>query len=201
MYDPTEKFVSSTISISDIKYNWNNTLVPASNPVLKKNAVINPFSLDIDWETTEKEMFQTMHDKAGIGLAAPQLGNDVNMFVMHHRYLGDIGVFNPVILEKSEEMSVEQEGCLSFPGLFFNVTRPEKIKVQYFKNDGQTQVETWMDGIDARCFQHEHDHLQGILHITLVSDFVLERAIKKRDKMIRKVERALKREQKLFKLK
>jgi len=137
-------------------------------------------------------MLQLMHDKFGIGLAAPQIGLSYNMFVMNHEHLGDIGVFRPEILEYSEETCRYEEGCLSFPMLYLDVTRPEKVKVRYYKSDGETQVETWMDGRDARCFQHEFDHLHGDLFIDKVSDLKLQRAFKKREKFFKKLERQMK---------
>jgi peptide deformylase len=65
--------------------------------------------------------------------------------------------------------------------------------VQFTKTDGETDVEMWMDGIDARCFLHEYDHLQGINFIDLVSDFKLQMAKEKRDKRFKKLERSVKR--------
>ena len=76
--------------------------------------------------------------------------------------------------------------------LYLDITRPEKIKVKYFKNDGKTQVETWMDGRDARCFQHEYEHLQGELFLDRVSDLKLQRAFKKREKFFKKLEKQMK---------
>ncbi len=170
---------------------WNDTLVQPNHPVLRSKADIDPFTLDIKWPIKEQDLFKLMHDKIGIGLASPQLGNPVKMFVMTHSEMGDIGVYNPEILETSEETILMEEGCLSFPGLFVSINRPEKIKVKFLRSDGKTEVETWLSGMDSRCFQHEYDHLQGILHVSLVSDFKLQRAIKKRDKLLRKFQRAM----------
>jgi peptide deformylase len=92
-----------------------------------------------------------------------------------------IGVYNPEILESSNERVPMEEGCLTFPLLYFIITRPEKVKVRFQTYDGET-VEDWMDGRDARCFQHELDHINGIIYLEYASDMKLQRAIKKRDK-------------------
>lgn len=191
-YNPYDKYASTDeISLDFIVEDWKCELVEPKHPALHKRANIDPFGTDIDWAEREKEMFQLMHDKFGIGLAAPQIGSSYNMFVMNHEYLGDIGIYKPEILESSEETCRWEEGCLSFPMLYLDVERPEKVKVRYFKNDGETVVETWMDGRDARCFQHEYDHLYGDLFLDKVSDLKLQRAYKKREKFFKKLEREM----------
>lgn len=191
-YDPYNNYASNDeISTTLVIEDWSCELVEPKHPALHKRANLDPFSGDIDWVEREKEMFQLMHDKFGIGLACPQVGSSYNMFVMNHEHLGDIGIYKPKILEYSEETCRYEEGCLSFPMLYLDVTRPEKIKVQYLKNDGVTQVETWMDGRDARCFQHEFDHLHGDLFLDKVSELKLQRAYKKREKFFKKLERQM----------
>ena len=191
-YDPYNNYMSTDVVSTSLTEDWVCELVIPKHPALHTKANIDPFGLDLDWEEKEKEMLQLMHDKFGIGLAAPQIGYSYNMFVMNHEYLGDIGVYNPEILEVSDETCRFEEGCLSFPMLYLDITRPEKIKVKFTKTDGETDVETWMDGRDARCFQHEFEHLQGELFIDNVSDLKLQRAFKKREKFFKKLERQLK---------
>ena len=70
------------------------------------------------------------------------------------------------------------------------VNRPAKCKVSYTLYDGKTQVEDWLDGIDARCFQHEYEHLQGKLYLEHASELKLQRAMKKRDKYFKEIQRA-----------
>ena len=164
---------------------WNNTLVEPKHPALHNPADIDPLETDIVWQTVEQEMFQLMRDRMGLGLAAPQLGNPVKMFVMSHSTLGNIAVYNPEILLQSEETVCIEEGCLTFPGLFFHVTRPEAVQVKFLDRKGKEQL-LELSGMDARCFQHETDHLLGILNLTLISDFKLQRAMKKRDKLVKK---------------
>lgn len=164
---------------------WNTTLVEPKHPVLHNPAGIDPLDTDIVWQTVEQEMFKLMHERVGIGLAAPQLGNPVKMFVMRHSTEGDIAVYNPKIINVSEETVSMEEGCLTFPGLFFHVTRPEGVQVTFQNRKGEEQSME-LTGMDSRCFQHETDHIHGILHLTYISDFKLQRAIQKRDKLVRK---------------
>ena len=92
-YDPYSKYASTEeISTSFILDDWDCQLVEPKHPALHSVANIDPFGSDIDWESREKEMLQLMHDKFGIGLACPQIGQSYNMFVMNHEHLGDIGV-------------------------------------------------------------------------------------------------------------
>ena len=164
---------------------WNNSLVDAKDPVLRRPATIDPLETDIVWQTVEQEMFKLMHERIGIGLAAPQLGNPVKMFVMTHSTLGDIAVYNPKIINESEETISLEEGCLTFPGLFFHVTRPEGVQVSFQNRKGEEQI-LELDDMDSRCFQHETDHVHGILYLRHISDFKLRRAIDKRDKIVKK---------------
>jgi peptide deformylase len=171
---------------------WLCELVEPKHPALHKPADIDPFTApeDTDWSKREVDMFELMHKRHGIGLASPQIGNSYNMFVMNLQGSGDVGVYNPKILEVSDETVNMEEGCLTFPLLYFMVTRPAKVKVTYTLYDGVTEVEDWLEGIDARCFLHEHEHLQGKLYLEHASELKLQRAMKKREKYFREIERA-----------
>lgn len=164
---------------------WESDLVHPKHPALHNPADIDPLDTDIVWQTVEQEMFQLMRDRMGLGLAAPQLGNPVKMFVMSHSTLGNIAVYNPKILFQSEETTSLEEGCLTFPGLFFHVSRPEAVQVSFQDRKGEEQI-LELEGMDSRCFQHETDHLHGVLNLSYISDFKLQRAIKKRDKLVKK---------------
>lgn len=95
---------------------FNIELVPAKNPALHSMAEINPFDdKDANWEEREAQMIQLMKDRFGIGLASNQLGMLYRMFVMTLSTGEDIGVYNPEILEVSEETGPMEEGCLTFP--------------------------------------------------------------------------------------
>jgi peptide deformylase len=158
-------------------------LVHANNPILRTVANVDPFAdKEANWEEREQEMFGLMERRMGVGLACPQVGMSYRMFVMTFESGEHIGVYNPEIIESSNETAPMEEGCLTFPLLYFIVTRPAKVKVRFQTNDG-TEVEDWLEGRDARCFQHELDHLNGKLYLEYASDMKLQRAIKKRDKM------------------
>lgn len=192
-YDPYNKYAStSDITASFIVEDWNCELVEPKHPALHTAASVDPFSGSIDWHEREKEMFQLMDNNLGVGLSAPQVGSSYNMFVMKHSILGNIGIYKPEIVEVSSETINIEEGCLSFPLLYILINRPEKVKVRYYKADGETQVETWMDGMDARCFQHECEHLRGELFLDAVSEFKLKRAYTKREKLFRKLSKKMK---------
>jgi peptide deformylase len=88
-----------------------------------------------------------------------------------------IGVFNPKIVDASSEMVYLEEGCLSYPNLWVKIKRPKKIKVRFTNPDGQTETRVF-DGMSARVFQHELDHLDGVLHVKRANKFHLEQARK-----------------------
>jgi peptide deformylase len=193
-YDPYSKYASSTdVSLGEfIVDDWRCELVDPSDSALHRSATTDPFKGGIDWAVREKEMIELMHANLGVGLSATQVGSSYNMFVMTHSFLGDIGVYKPKILETDGEVTIE-EGCLTWPLLYLKINRPARIKVQFTKTDGESVIETWMDGIDARCFLHEYDHLQGTNFIDLVGDFKLKMAKQKRDKRFKKLGRSIKR--------
>lgn len=185
MYDPTKRYAtSSDIDSFIVDDNWSCELVNPKHPALHKPATLDPFSGTVDWTEREKDMIALMHENFGIGLAAPQTGSSYNMFVMTHSFLGDMGVYKPEILETQGTVKME-EGCLTFPLLYFSVERPERIKVRFTKTDGEKIVEMWMDGMDARCFLHEYEHLQGKLYLDHASDLKLKRAKARRDKLLK----------------
>jgi peptide deformylase len=191
LYNPYEKAVSTdNIVLTDDTPEWNCTLVDPDHPQLVQRADVNPFKVEADWQQREAEMFQLMHDRIGVGLAANQIGQPYRMFVMHHSHLKDIGVYNPVILETEGEVDIE-EGCLTWPLLYFRVKRAEKIKVRFTKTDSETDVEMWMDGMDARCFLHELDHLNGVVYLEHAGELKLKRAKERRDKYLKKLSRKI----------
>ena len=163
-------------------------LVEPKTSVLHLEATVNPFDdKDIDWEDRANQMIELMKDRFGIGLASPQIGSNHRMFVMTFATGEDVGIYNPEILELSDETVAMEEGCLTFPLLYFIVTRPKKVKVRFQTVDKEV-VEDWLEGIDARCFLHEYDHLQGKLYLEYASDMKLQRAMKKRNKQLKLLE-------------
>ena len=163
-------------------------LVSAKHLALHTVASVDPFDdKDANWEERETQMIQLMKDRFGIGLASNQLGMLYRMFVMTFASGEDIGIYNPEILEVSEETVAMEEGCLTFPLLYFIVTRPAKVKVRFQTIDKEV-VEDWLEGMDARCFLHEYDHLNGKLYLEYASDMKLKRAMKKREKTFKTLE-------------
>ncbi|MDR1142291.1 MAG: peptide deformylase, partial [Planctomycetaceae bacterium] len=118
------------------------------------------------------EMFQTMYDTQGVGLAANQVGLPYRLFVMnatgdHEKKEEEYVFINPVILKKSGKIR-DNEGCLSFPEIHADVIRPEFIEVESIALNGEVQHFDW-DGRLARIVQHETDHLNGIGFIDRLS--------------------------------
>jgi peptide deformylase len=147
-----------------------------TDPILKEempkfdfdNPIVDPVEL-------YKDLAETMIDAEGMGLSANQIGVRTRMFVMRAENV--IGVINPKIIDVSSEMVTLEEGCLSYPNLWVKIKRPKKIKVRFTNPDGQTETRVF-DGMSARVFQHELDHLDGVLHVKRANKFHLEQARK-----------------------
>jgi peptide deformylase len=123
---------------------------------------------DIDGKLVQlaQDMVATMHDAHGLGLAAPQVGVQKRMFVYQLQDEDPVTIVNPTITETRGEWEYE-EGCLSIPGLYFPIVRPKEIHLTGFDLDGH-EISIEADEIEARCFQHELDHLDGRLLLTLL---------------------------------
>jgi peptide deformylase len=129
-------------------------------------------------------LIETMVQNRGIGLAANQVGLPYRVFVMGAQNVA-FACFNPEILETEGEETVH-EGCLSFPGLYLKVKRPFKIKVRYTEMNGNTK-DVMFDGLTARIFQHELDHLNGVKFTSLVGPAALDIAKQKVKKNLKKM--------------
>ncbi|MCU0568529.1 MAG: peptide deformylase [Oculatellaceae cyanobacterium Prado106] len=120
-----------------------------------------------------KQMLQTMYSEDGIGLAAPQVGVHKQVIVIDTELdkpeIPPYVLINPVILSTSKETCVIQEGCLSIPKVFLDVTRPEVIEVSYKDEQGRPQKMVAKDLL-ARVIQHEMDHLNGVLFVDRVDN-------------------------------
>jgi peptide deformylase len=105
-----------------------------------------------------------IHSK-GMGLAANQIGITKRFFAIGHEsfdvFKKPAIIYNPVLVNADEEQELRQEGCLSFPGVWVQVSRPKTIMVRYQNNKGEFLLSR-LEGLEARCFQHELDHLDGI---------------------------------------
>ena len=162
-------------------------LIKSPNEFLSK--VAKPFDFDsMDAKQVSGEMCQIMMAKNGLGLAANQVGIDAQIFVMrptaHAEVTKPFAVINPVILEVSNSTIASKEGCLSHVGLILNIKRPNEITVKFLDIDAKECI-LMLSGIDARCFLHEYDHLQGIEFTERVSKLKLSMAKKKQKKLIK----------------
>lgn len=144
--------------------------------VLRKEAQEVPAGYP-DLKTLTDNMFETLTLAEGCGLAAPQVGLSLRLFVVDGSELKDEypecenfkQVFvNPEILEESEEKVSYSEGCLSLPGISENVLRPKRVLVRYQDIEGN-EHEEWLEGFNSRIFQHEYDHIEGNVFTDRVS--------------------------------
>ena len=158
------------------------TLRLESDPILKQCAKDWDFSVDANAAAVEKEMIRLMELFKGIGLAANQVGLLKRVFVIKLKNNPEpFAVFNPVVLSESKEFQDGEEGCLSFPDLFLGVKRPKEIDVTYLDKLGN-ECKIKLSGIDARCFLHELDHLNGVVFTEKISQMKLILARKKQRK-------------------
>ncbi|MGB0953794.1 MAG: peptide deformylase [Planctomycetota bacterium] len=133
----------------------------------KKNAPVTDFGPEL--EATAREMFEVMYATQGVGLAAPQVGLNIQLLVYNptgssEEKAEEKVLCNPKMVFKSREKEDGQEGCLSFPDVNGVVNRPIKVKVEALDLKGE-KFELELEDWDARIFQHELDHLDGILFI------------------------------------
>ena len=132
-------------------------------------------------------MLENLFYHRGLGLSANQIGKPVKVFAMR---IDDsdmaIVCFNPEILEESDEMVIMEEGCLSYPLLYLKKKRPEKLSVKYQNADGDT-IDAHFEGLAARVFHHEMDHMEGKTFLDGVSKIKLQSARQKQKILKRKV--------------
>ena len=163
------------------------------DPRLKKVCAPVP-DLSDELRTLAKDMLETMYDAPGIGLAAPQIGILNRLIVLDCvKEEGEtprpLAMFNPEILAQSDDTNVYEEGCLSIPDQFAEVTRPKTVDVQWMDVNGNPQRETF-DGLWATCVQHEIDHLDGKLFIDYLKPLKRQMITRKMQKLKRERARA-----------
>lgn len=161
----------------------NYNLINEKDPKLIQECT--PWDWDADGEIAElgRDMLKVMFEHNGIGLAAPQIGINKRIFVMGNPTQSFICV-NPEIVSGTGKAK-EQEGCLSFPGLWLHVNRYETVQVKYQDILGKTH-EREFTGLAARVFQHEYDHLNGLCFVNKVSKLSLDMATKRRKKFLKR---------------
>ena len=161
------------------------TLIESTNPLLRIK--LSECSSDLDREKVESQLIDSMKHYQGIGLSANQVGIMERVFVMYSDVKkGEIiSCFNPKIITQSDTEIVIEEGCLSYPGLWLKVKRPDGIEVEYEDNNGELQSKA-MFGLECRIFLHEYDHMEGTDFTKKVSKIKLDRAKKRQSKMLKK---------------
>ena len=162
-------------------------LIQSPNEFLTRK--VNPFDFDsLDAKQISGEMCQIMMAKNGLGLSANQVELDAQIFVMrpieNTEVTKPFAAINPVIMEVSSDTVTAKEGCLSHIGLLLNIRRPKTLVAKFLDIDAKECIIEF-SGIDARCFLHEYDHLQGIEFTDRVSKLKLDMAKKKQRKLIK----------------
>ena len=130
-----------------------------------------------------KELVDAMWSHSGLGISANQIGHNYRVFAMRGETQKDsIVCFNPEIKDFSPEMNTMEEGCLSLPDVFAKVVRPAHVAISYLDKDGKEEGQL-ASGMTARVFQHELDHLDGILFTDRIGELSRERAFEKARKI------------------
>lgn len=124
-----------------------------------------------------QELIKFMYEKNGLGLAANQVGVPYRIFAMRGAPENFV-CFNPRIIGISETIVNLEEGCLSYPGLYVKIKRPEFVRVRFNTPNGNIMTKQFI-GMTARCFQHEYDHLEGIRFYDKANKFHRDRAMRK----------------------
>lgn len=158
-------------------------LLKEDDELLRQGAETYDFALDGDPTELVKQMTKIMFENNGIGLAAPQVGVLKRLFIMGNRDKLFVCI-NPTFISSGESYR-DLEGCLSFPNLWLHVNRYREIQAHYQDIQGNV-VETTLDGIIARVYQHELDHLDGVCFDTRVGPVSLNFAKNKRRKRLSK---------------
>lgn len=158
------------------------------DPVLRKVARPVTPADETDVRQLVASLYATMYKAPGIGLAATQVGSLLRVMVVDVAPKEDerhpITLINPEIIARSEDTSTQQEGCLSIPDQYADVTRPARVKLRYQDLQGMKQ-EVEADGLLSACLQHELDHLNGVLFVDYLSPL-------KRNMLLRKLAKSLK---------
>ncbi|KAK1325825.1 hypothetical protein QJS10_CPA01g01289 [Acorus calamus] len=163
-------------SASDMQFEAPLKIIEYPDPVLRaRNKRVDTF--DENLKKLVEEMFDVMYKTDGIGLSAPQVGINVQLMVFNpvgERGEGkEIVLVNPKVSKYSKKIVVFNEGCLSFPGIYADVQRPASVKIDARNINGE-KFSVSLSDLPARVFQHEFDHLQGILFFDRMTDDVLE---------------------------
>jgi len=153
-------------------------LVPCDHPILHTPVEKFDFTKEFPIHPIElaNNLIETMTHHKGLGLSANQCGLPYRVFVLWSN--NPLACFNPRIVDQSSNMVLGEEGCLSFPNLVIPIKRPRSIKVRFQDYTGEMKTEIF-NGMTARCFLHELDHLDGIDYTSKANKFHLNRALNK----------------------
>lgn len=159
-------------------------LVPSHDPILTTKL------LNFDFQNPEIDPIEVAHTLAqtclmqnGLGLSCNQIGLPVRAMIIKANPM--LCMFNPVIVGRSEATTVDEEGCLSFPGLILKIQRNNVIRVRYARPNGEIVTEKY-EGMTSRIIQHETDHLDGVVFTRKVSKLMLDMAQKRAAKLRKK---------------
>ena len=157
-------------------------LIESTHPMLK--LPIEKCSDEIDRNKVKEDLIDSMKNYQGIGLSANQIGIMERVFVMYSNVKEReiIACFNPQILTISKKKVLMDEGCLSYPGLWLKVSRPDGVEVSYEDENGELHKKA-MFGFECRVFQHEYDHMEGTDFTQKVSNLKLNMALKRLEKV------------------
>ena len=161
------------------------TLLENNNPVL--TIPLSGCSEDLDRKELKDNLIETMKVFHGVGLSASQCGVMERVFVMYSDVKNDetIACFNPRIISEGTEMVLIDEGCLTYPGMWLKIRRPDHINCTFEDENGDSHEVTMM-GLECRVFQHEMDHMEGTNFTNRVSKLKLDMAKKRAAKMKKK---------------
>ena len=155
-------------------------LVSETDPILLQKC--DDFDFDnppYDPEKFALNLYNTMVNNDGLGLSACQVGHPYRVFAMRTNAENPLVLFNPRIVDQSDKLVSMKEGCLSFPLLYLNVKRPDRVRIRYQEFTGQTITDVFI-GMSARVALHEYDHLEGKVFTQVASNFETQRALRKR---------------------
>ena len=172
-------------------------LIPENHPVLHEvlpefdfsNPPVNPNEF-------ASTLVETCKKHKGYGLSANQCGVSARVFVIGTNDF-EMACINPKIINRSEETIKGDEGCLSFPGFYVKIARPSWIDVEFTDENGQVK-QIRLEGLTARCFEHELDHMNGVVFTQYVGPVSIQLAKKKQAKILKTTQRNLKRKDGIF---
>jgi peptide deformylase len=157
-------------------------LISFTDPLLKKEPERFDFEKE-DAKAISERLLAGMKQFGGVGLSANQIGLDMKVFVIGGSGLQEKAFFNPELLTVSQTGVTMREGCLSYPGLWLNLTRPDSCTLRYQDENGEVIIEEF-GGVYARVVLHEYDHMVGQNFTMRASSLKIQRALKALDKKV-----------------